>query len=127
MKNIPTPITHVYSEINEGKYKGVKHFEIDNTTYSTSVLSNKINISKNRNFALSMPDYWLKIRQSNKWSKCITGLFKTNVTNVYKGDINHKKHLVLFKFSDTNQTLTVYYFQNYYTTNLSNVLESLTT
>lgn len=31
MANIPTPITHVYTEINEGKFKGVKHFEIDNS------------------------------------------------------------------------------------------------
>ena len=70
-----------------------------------------------------MPDYWLKIRQGNKWSNCITGLFKTNVTNVFKGDIDHKKHLVIFKFSDSNQTLNVYYFQNYYTKDLSNVFE----
>lgn len=123
MANIPTPITQVYTEINEGKFKGVKHFEIDNSICTTFILSNKINISKNRNFALSMPDYWLKIRQGNKWSNCITGLFKTNVTNVFKGDIDHKKHLVIFKFSDSNKTLNVYYFQNYYTKDLSNVFK----
>ncbi|UMB60261.1 hypothetical protein MHL31_14395 [Lutibacter sp. A80] len=117
----PIPIIHTYKEVNTGKYKSVKHFEIAEVENSTPPLSKLLNISKNRNCALSMPDYWLKIRQANKWSKCITGLFKTDFKNIYKGDVNKKQHLLIFKFNDTD-TLTVYYFKNYYTQDFSKVL-----
>ena len=115
-------ITHVFSEINEGKFKGVKHYELIKVKNGTTQLTELINISKDRNCAQSMPDYWLKIRNGNKWSKCITGLFKTGNTNIFKGDVDHKKNLIVFKFSDHAKTLTAYYFDNYYTTDLSKVL-----
>ena len=120
---VPPPVIHVYKEVNKGKYKSTKHFELEEVKNGTSQLSEMINISKNRNFALSMPDYWLKIRQGNKWSKkALTGLFKTNKRFVYKGDQNLRQHLILFKFSDDAETLTVYYFKNYFTGDLSKVL-----
>ncbi|MCF6348710.1 MAG: hypothetical protein L3J20_10490 [Flavobacteriaceae bacterium] len=118
---IPQPVTHVFKEINEGKYKSVKHYELQEVLNGTTLLSNLINISKNQNCALSMPDYWLKIKQGKKWSGCLTGLFKTSKNNIFKGDINKRMHLLIFKFSDSASTLTVHYFQNYYTTDLSNI------
>ncbi len=117
----PKPVTHIYKEINKGKYRSVKHFELAEVLNGTSLLSELINISKNRNCAMSMPDFWLKIRQGAKWSNCITGLFKTNKLDFYKGDHNKKQNLLIFKFSDAD-TLTVYYFKNYFTNDLSNVL-----
>jgi len=117
-----TPITHVFSEINEGKYKSVKHYELRQVQNGTSQLSQVINISKNQNCAQSMPDYWLKIKNGNKWSNCITGLFKTGVSNIYKGDKDRKKNLIVFKFSDNAKTLTAFFFKNYYTKDLSKVL-----
>jgi len=69
-----------------------------------------------------MPDYWLKIKNGNKWSNCITGLFKTGVSNIYKGDKDRKKNLIVFKFSDNAKTLTAFFFKNYYTKDLSKVL-----
>ncbi len=122
MTNTPQPVIHVFKEINEGKYKGVKHYDLLEVKNGTTLLSNKINLSVNRNFALSTPEYWLKIRQGNKWSTCITGLFKTNNTNIFKGDVNRKKHLLLFMLSTDTKTLTVYYFLDYYTYDLSNIL-----
>lgn len=116
------PITHVFSEINEGKFKSVKHYELKEVKNGTSQLSNQINISKNRNCAQSMPDYWLKIRNGKNWSNWITGLFKTGVSNIYKGDKDRKKHLIVFKFSDNAKILTAYFFTDYYTKDLSTIL-----
>ena len=121
-QNIPQPITHVFKEISIGKYKSTKHYELVEVENNNSYLSKKLNLSKNRNFALSMPDYWLKIRKGKKWSKYITGLFKTSIRNLYKGDHNKRQNLIIFKFSDDSTTVTVYYFKNYYTKDLSKVL-----
>lgn len=119
------PTTHIYKEINEGKYASVKHYEIQKTINGVNQLSKLLNISKNRNCAQSMPMYWLKIRTEKKWSNCITGLFSTSEKNIFKGDTDKKKNLVLFKFSDNAKTLTVYLYPNYYTTDLSNLLTTI--
>lgn len=116
------PIIHIFSEVNVGKYKGVKHYELIRVLNGTTQLTERINISKDRNCAHSMPDYWLKVRNGNKWSNCITGLFKTGYTNLYKGDKNHKEHLILFKYSTDAKIITAYFFENYFTKDLSKVL-----
>lgn len=116
------PIIHIFKEVNKGKYKSTKHFELEEVFNGTSLLSEMINLSKNRNHALSMPDYWLKIRQGKKWSRYITGLFKIDIKNVFKGDHNKRQHLLIFKFSDNAETLTIYYFRNCFTNDLSKVL-----
>ncbi|MFV0565860.1 MAG: hypothetical protein ACK5NB_08515, partial [Flavobacteriaceae bacterium] len=111
---IPTPITHVYKEINTGKYATVKHYELTAVQNGIPQLSQKINISQNRNFALSMPLFWLKEHNGKKWqSFCTTGLFKTDAPNLYKGDTQKKCNLLLFRFSDNQEILTVYYFKNF--------------
>jgi hypothetical protein len=118
----PQPVIHIYKEINVGKFKGVKHYELIECNYR-SILSNLINISKDRNCAQSKPVYWLKERNGEKWQKyCTTGLFKTGKTNIFKGDVDKKKHLLLFKFSNKASTLTAMYFENYYTKDLTNLL-----
>lgn len=117
-----TPITHIYKEVNKGKYKITRHYELVDVQNRASKLSKLLNISNNRNFAQSTPDFWLKIKQGKKWSDYITGLFKTDIKNLYKGDIDHKKHLLLFRFSEDTETLTVYHFKNHYTNDLSNLL-----
>ena len=119
------PIVHVFSEINEGKYASVKHYEFIQVKNGTNQLSELLNISKNRNCAQSIPIYWLKIRNGKKWSKCLTGLFSTTEKNIYKGDTDKKKNLVLFKFSDNAKTLTVYLYPNYYTKDLSDLLPAI--
>ena len=125
--HIPKPVTHLFKEVNEGKYKGVRHYDLITVKNGTSELSEKINLSKDRKCAQSMPDYWLKIRQGNKWSKCITGLFKTSLRNVYKGDSERKKNLIVLQFSDDESEVHIYYFKNFYTRNLSDVKQYLTT
>lgn len=122
MTKTPQPVIHVFKEFNEDKYKSVRHYQLQKISEGTTLLSNQINLSLNRNFAQSTPEYWLKIRQDNKWSKCITGLFKTSISDVYKGDVNKKKNLLLFRLSFNEKTLTAYYFLDYHTHDLSKVL-----
>ena len=121
----PHPVTHIFKEVNKGKYKTVQHYELVEVDKGASLLTEKINISKDQNYALSMPDYWLKVRQGKKWSRNLTGLFKTHIQGVYKGDFYNKRDLLLFKFSDNQETLTVYYFQNYFTRDISQVLNKI--
>lgn len=122
----PQHSTYVYNEINIGKYKATKHYELVAIDNPINKLSNLVNISKDRNCAQSMPDYWFKIKQGKKYSNWLTGLFKTNERNVFKGDLDKKKHLILFKFSDNASTLTIKYFENYYTKDLTNLLPLFT-
>lgn len=110
----PKPVIHVFKEINESKYATVKHYELQDVQNGTTLFTNNLNISKNKNFANSMPEYWAKVKKGDKWSKCVSGLFKTNLPVILKGGINHKKHLVLFKFSNGISDLTVYYFKNFF-------------
>lgn len=116
---IHTPIIHIYKEINIGKHRTVKHFELTKVNGGNQILSNKLNLSVNRNCALSMPDYWLKEHEGTKWAKrWLTGLFKTSKHNLYHGDTQRKKNLLLFKFDESNNEFIVYYFKNFYTNNL---------
>lgn len=126
MTKLKTPITYIFQEININKYTSVKHYEFVSFNGTTNHLSNQLNISKNRKFAQSSPNYWLKIRQDKKWSEWLTGLFKTTSSNIFRGDLQKKKHLLLFKFSKGAETLTVYYFENYFTADLSKVLHFIT-
>ena len=107
-----TPVTYIFKEINTGKYTSVKHYELVSFDGTTNKLSPLLNISENRNCAQSTPDYWLKIKQGKKWSRCLTGLFKTSSQNIFRGDLYKKKDLLLFKFSSNADTLTICHFEN---------------
>jgi hypothetical protein len=50
---IPIPTIHVYKEINVGKYKGVKHYEIVEVKNGTQKLSDLLNISNRSRFCKS--------------------------------------------------------------------------
>ncbi len=121
---IPKPTTHVYKEINEGKFKTTKHYELVEVENGTQKLSNLINVVVDRGFAKSAPNFWLKIRNGKRWEN-LTGLFKTTTPGLYfadKGNNNRKEDLLIVKLSNYERDLTVYYFKNYYTANLSEVL-----
>ena len=108
-----TPIIHVYQEINVGKYATVKHFKFLKAKGGAHQLSKRLNISKNREFAQSSPLFWVKESNGNNWEKkSLTGLFKTGLNGLLRGDVDNKKHLVVFKFNDEVNQLVVYYFKN---------------
>lgn len=123
--NIPKPTIHVYKEINEGKYKTTKHYQIVNVENGNQKLTDLINIVVDRGFAKSAPNFWLKIRKGKRWEN-FTGLFKTPITATYfadKGNNNRKEDLLIVIFSNCERDLKIYYFNYYYTANLSNVLK----
>lgn len=122
----PKPIVHVFKEYNIGKFKTTKHYRLETVTNGSNQLTDIINISKDRNCAQSMPDYWLQIREGNKWKKPrITGLFKTGVKLTYKGDTKKRKNLVLFKFSDDAESLTIYFYSNFFTKDITTLLNTI--
>jgi len=124
MRNLPKPTIHVFQEFNEDKYRSVKHFELVEIKNSSNLLTTKINLSKDRGFAKSNPDYWVRTWQGSKWSaKTLTGLFKTKMPNVFFGYKGKKESLILFKFSNNGSTLTLYYFENFFTNDLTKVLD----
>ncbi len=122
----PQPIIHSYTEINPGKFAEVKHYELKEVTNGNQILSNLINVSKDRNFAKSNPDYWLKIREGKKWkTPALTGLFKTDFSFVYKGDSQHKKNLIIVKFSNDASQVSIYYFKDFYTHDLKPLISAI--
>lgn len=122
----PKPIVHVFKEYNIGKFKTTRHYELENVSNGANQLTDIINISKDRNCAQSMPDYWLQIRDGNKWKKPrLTGLFRTGANLIFKGDTDKRTNLVLFKFSDNAETLTIYFYSNYYTKDITTLLKTI--
>ncbi|WP_405350679.1 hypothetical protein [Nonlabens sp. Asnod3-H03] len=109
----PTPITNQFKEINIGKYLGTKHFELELSKNNKEVISHKIRVAVNRSFAKSLPTYWLSFRPQNKWES-ITGLFKTSTPYYFKGDAYKKKHLLIARVDEVNNTVILFYFKNFY-------------
>jgi hypothetical protein len=122
----PIPIVHVFKEYNIGKFKTTRHYQLETVSNGSNQLTDIINISKDRNCAKSVPDFWLQIREGNKWKKPrLTGLFKTGVKLTYKGDTKKRKNLVLFKFSDDAESLTIYFYSNFFTKDITTLLNTI--
>ncbi len=117
------PTIHTFKAINKGQFKGTIHYDLVNG--EPFLNSSKLNISKDRNCASSNPSYWLKIREGNKWSGNITGLFKTKANLTFRGDHNKRESLILVRFSDNAETLTIFFFEGFYTGNPNEVLKKI--
>lgn len=106
-------------------YNEVRHYESEISLKETVLLTDLINISKDRQFNNSKNvSYWLKIRQNNKWSSAITGLKTTHIPLVYYGDIaikingiNKPTHLLIFQFEPGGKRVVIYLFNNFYPQN----------
>ncbi len=111
-----TPIILKYYATNLGKFKSTVYYQFKEATQGDlhdTNLTELININKDREYAKSSPTYWLQIRINSKWQKPrLTGLFKTELQRVYKGDSNKCRHKLIFKFSLSKQELTIYYFKD---------------
>lgn len=116
------PIIHTFKEVNKGKYRSTRHFELVEVQNGQTQLSEKINLSFDRHYAISSPEYWLKIRKNGKWSRCVTGLFKTVRKGIFKGDYNQKKNLLLFDYPDQSETIRVFFFPNFFTRDINQVM-----
>ena len=110
------PVIHKYKEVNVGKFKEVKHFEL---TFCNAkpILTELINISKDRQFAKICPTYWLKNRNGKKWTTALTGLFEIpNHKNAFFGDLRRKQDLVIAYQRETDKGLEMvfYIYLNHY-------------
>lgn len=113
MNTANNPIILTYDAINLGKYKSTTHYQLTKGNLNATDLTELLNISADRECAKSSPTYWLQTRSNNKWQNPrLTGLFKTELQNFYKGDSQKKRNKIVFQFSNLRQTLTVYYFEN---------------
>lgn len=124
----PIPTTHNFKEINVGKYKTVKHYELVDVLNGNAKISDKINISKNRFYARSNPAYWLKEQEKNKWQRnYTTGLFTLdNNKLLLYGDSNEKENLLLFQFSEDTHSLTIHHFENFYPNDFDYIGKTIT-
>ena len=126
---IPHPITYNYKETHLGKFKTVKRYELVTVNTKNPKLSNIIRISKDQLFAKSSPVYWLDGHNGKKFVKpSITGLFKTSKGYIYYGDIDInrvKTHTLIFVFSRNAETLTIKFFENFYTKDIDSLFKFL--
>lgn len=113
MNTANTPIVLIYDATNLGKYKSTTHYQLTNGNVNATGLTELLNLSVDRECAKSSPTYWIQTRKDNKWQKPrLTGLFKTESINIYKGDTQKGRNKLVFVFSDLMQTLTVYYIKD---------------
>lgn len=117
---------YIYKEINVGKFKTTRHYQLENQNRPLQHLSKLLNVSENRKFAKSNPVYWLKNHNGEKWNdRALTGMFPTKQKDIYYGDINKRQHLLLFRFTDSLDMLIVYYFENYYTRDIPSLIDTI--
>ncbi len=109
------PAELIYKEINIGKSKSVRYYELVKGNISDTSLTELLRVSNNRFFAKSNPIYWLSIRGLTKWidKPCLTGLFPTSTENQYFGDYNKKESLILFDAVEPH-TLKIQFYKGYY-------------
>lgn len=116
-------------------FKQVRHYQSENNLTATDLLTDTINISKDRSFNNSKGvSYWLKIREVKKWSKAVTGLKRTSNKLLYYGDIATSTngvykptHLLIFKFVAGGREVSIDIYTNYYPKNqaeLQNILSN---
>ena len=111
MDTITRPLVMVFEKDQQVNYKEVRHY---NFVEGENLFSEKVHISKDRQFSKSKAKYWFRIREYNKWSNCLTGLFPTSNGMVYYGDTERKKNLLIFIFSEYGERLNIYFFSNFY-------------
>ena len=124
-------IIHSFNRIETSdNYKEVKHFErfwISGNEAKTCI-KECANISLQRHFNKSQGVYfWYKGASMNngkrgKWSSPITGLYPTNNSLIYYGDISEKQpngytrkvSFLFFVFKYDNSRMVIFEYPNYY-------------
>ena len=112
-------VRHIYKVERAKKVYTV--YQLDQPT-QVKVLTNLIRIEQFRKFSKGTGfDHYLRLKNTTNWatSEKVTGLKKTNNSNLFFGDRMHlgKKNLIVFKFSNDKQSLLIDYYKGYYPTN----------
>lgn len=117
------PIKYVFKATKY--FKTTIHYTIQNET-EKPLISSKLNISENQDFAKSKPVFWCKEHGGKTWiSPSLTGLFETSNKEIFWGCRGRFQHLILFVFENNKEDLTVYYFKNFFTRNLQPLIKNL--
>ena len=124
-------IIHSFNKLEtSNNFKEVKHFEriwISGNEVKTRI-KDFANISLQRHFNKSHGvDFWYKNASMNngkrgKWSDPITGLYPTNNSLIYYGDISEKQangytrkvSFLFFVFKYDNSRMVIFEYPNYY-------------
>jgi hypothetical protein len=126
------PIVHHLKEVSVGKWATTRHFEVESPSIENSFLGNSVCFNKDRGFAKSNPDSWVKIKggkEGKTFGEYITGFFKYKDTFYFWGDrdsiINGKRQkldLLIFFIQPDSGEIIVYYYPRFdqYTTNWNN-------
>ncbi len=114
-------VRHVYKVSKEKKqYFVYELVEVKNLTkphiQEQPKLTELIRIEKFRHCSKGYGfDHYLRLRDTSNWKTCeqVTGLFKTDKSNVFYGDRRHiGRNLLIFQYS-SNNTLTIDYYNGY--------------
>lgn len=118
---IPIPVFMEFEQDTDKIFKEVRHYDL---IKGKDLFSQRLNISNNRGHSRAKYTYCLKTWKGKKWSKQLTGLFPTNRPDLFYGDTEDKKNLVIVKFVESGKVLRLYYFENFYTRRLTAFLKT---
>ena len=108
------PKVLIFKEINIGKSKTVRYYELSEGNISNTPLTKDLRLADNRKFAKSNPKFWLSVRSPKKWiTPNLTGMFPTKSEYLFFGDTNFKGNLILFKFINSH-ALKIVFYEGYY-------------
>ena len=127
---IRQPIRHHFEVCKT--FKEVRHYQLTEVENGDNQLSEIINISKDRHFSNAKGLlYWLKLRVNDKFTKPLTGLKKTNYSQIFFGDIAKRTnagyiptHLLIFRFLEGDKVLIIDYYPNYYPKSENGIYEA---
>lgn len=108
-------IKHEYKRVKENKYDN--QYIIIGKIPNNSYLTERIKIEKFQGFShvQNIGEYF-RLRGATSWTsgKQVTGLFKTNIPNIYHGNnkVGNIKQLILFVYGDNKETVTIYTYNN---------------
>jgi hypothetical protein len=111
-------IRHIYKVERAKKVYTVYQLE---KTPQNPILTDLIRIEQFRKFSKGTGfSEYLRLKNTSNWktSEQVTGLMPTDDPNVFFGDRIHsgKKNLIVFKFSNDKEYLTIDYYVGYYPT-----------
>ena len=111
-------VRHIYKVERAKKVYTV--YQLEPST-QTPQLTDLIRIEQFRKFSKGTGfDDYLRLKNTTNWAKSemVTGLKKTNNSNLFFGDRMHlgRKNLIIFKFSKNREALLVDYYKGYYPT-----------
>lgn len=116
---VPTPVVMEFHLSTT--YTTTRHYTL---TQGCDLYTQQINLSINRGYSKALYTYSLRVRQNGKWSPQITGLFATQDPNIYYGDTENKKNLLIVRFFAHGTRLRLYHFSGFYTRRTTDFLKA---